>query len=654
MKKREEYLEGFDDVDIANKVKKRLEDYKIDVFDMDNPYFNKRVYRDYFCNESIGRNEYGFLTYDYYIEKYIVGQERINNLKSGLFDIGTDKFVKSEKLNEQTLFNEIFDELYDSNPNDYANDEADYIKGIRNKFYDKANKGGIITQLKELYDIDLSAFNDEYRRLKLMKLLYYYCKTNKYGQKTNLHMLLSKPSFENVDSSQIEYENKNGDAVAFLKNEIVKEMDIYDAYVYNYEIVKCLSDWEDLLGVSVRYAYERNIPDLTRIAMFLEEKIVKMLPVSEEGIEQELEKTVFNEFYLKILEHEYISIKTDFVKINEFTLNTYKDNEIEIDKCDVIIKRHLIKSEIKSRKSAVIKALETVCSDEKEQLDSFINKNIKRVQFIVEWYEELYEVDISQKLPFLFIIAAYIAIKDAEKMEESLIYSYYRAPQSGKTLIVDKLNGSKKSEELFHRLWAKKTHFIYCCLCGYEEEMRCAIRIEKALDTIMKFFLVYHNINDYKNCNELLYNTAQISFIKQEIGLFNLSRTADIVNEMNGYKICIHHQNCEKLFRMYAKTSDVSLVAKGFVSVITTMERNNLFGEEHFPIEVTNQDGEYWFSGLFKVSIDKNKKLFNLIDYHKVEPDKLTEYYERKGLINFVWRDEIESKEYSISTKINE
>lgn len=605
-------------------------------------YYQLSEYRKYRL-KYIKLEKYGEISYDYYIEKVILTQERINEIRHGKYDIGTKRKYKESEMTKESLYQEIYDE---EGSRADAHKRSPSVEAIKGKIAGANNKGGIIKKLKNIMNFNISAFSDEYSKLKLLKLLYRFIKDDYYGEKVNIMLLLDRPTLENIDEIHYGLNNTNGRTLALLKNELIKEINIEQVLNIRKTIYNMYLKWEHLLQVSVYYSsfHEKlnSIDDLNRLAQFLETIIVPKLP-NVNDLNIQYEHGVFETFYLKVLQHEYICFEKDFIKINEHNYNRITKNLIKVkqiedsffdlEKLDDV-DPSLIESYITNNIDALAKAIFSVKNISNENRD-FIVRNIKKVEIILKWFEEHTTSIFNDKLPWLFIVACYQAFYDASETKESFNYSYYKAKKSGETDMMSKLREGDSVEEIYHWLWIKKIHFIYACLSGKNEVVVHYIRIEKCIDTIMNCIMLYPNLQNMCDIHDFFYSQIKRSFIQEKYAISECKRIAKPIYYTTGYRIGIYHANTLNLFKDTYGMNDNMLI-KIFCELIRRVESKELPKELGIPIEGTNSDKSNRKSYLLKVEIDIKNKEFKLINCNNVLSDELCEYYKKLGIGGFI------------------
>lgn len=588
-------------------------------------YWKQEKYRKY-RTKYIEKEGYQFISYDFYIEKIILGQVAINQIKNEKFAVGTQKQIYSGDITERALYNEILDEY----------DNRSSLKGVENKFKDAVNKGGILKQFIEIFGFSILDYEcDDIFKYKLMELLFLYTKTDILGEKTNVLKLFQKPSFENVDKTYFNEKNCNGEHIAILKNELMKEIQLEDIRKYNYSLVEAMNNWEKLLSVSVKYMLNRDIYDLKRLALFLEKNVVEQLYSPNVIIEQKPKMRLFDTVYFKVLQHEKISIRKDFLRISKDTIKKLSCITIEKLSNDYLVKPNMLKSFVKTHKEELAVHLYPDFGDNETAIE-FVAKNAKNTELLWEYFVYSYETEEHSKIPYEFIVAMLIALKEASLNEEIFNYSYYRAKESGDIIILKRLNRKSSTEEVFYRLWAKKIYFIYICILGKREEAKYCVRIEDALDKISLFLLQYHNVDDFELCNEYELEIIQRSFVKDELALKRIRFVADCIAERTGYKSLLMHPNVNKLFKMVGPDFDYNQIIDGFVEVINTANIEGIRGYIKLPIQIIMEPSKRIKECFFMCKVHPETKEIEWGQFCEIESNRISQKLRKLGFVNLI------------------
>ncbi|WP_270305583.1 hypothetical protein, partial [Terrisporobacter petrolearius] len=140
------------DKKFKNKIICELQKNNVNIKNKD--FYKKDSYKK-FRTKYLNLDLYGEITYDYYVEKVLLSQEEINDIKQGMFDIGTKRDYKDKDLTKDKLYKEIDIEE--------GKDQDVYLYDIiKSKIAGSSHKGGIIKKLKEVLNLDVNSFNDKY------------------------------------------------------------------------------------------------------------------------------------------------------------------------------------------------------------------------------------------------------------------------------------------------------------------------------------------------------------------------------------------------------------------------------------------------------------------------------------------------------------
>ena len=159
----------------------------------------------------------------WWIEKNIVGQRRLKRIY-GIYAMGVEHEYTDDELKDSVWMADLADKYMESKIK--KNDFARTVKDVEQYFKRKDNKSGevgLIERLKKL-GIDIDKFEGPKAKEQRVKLLYFL-----YGfefkNQAKLSVFLSNPSLENVDNRIVGDITRNGELMAYLKNNVEKECD---------------------------------------------------------------------------------------------------------------------------------------------------------------------------------------------------------------------------------------------------------------------------------------------------------------------------------------------------------------------------------------------------------------------------------------------
>jgi hypothetical protein len=184
------------------------------------------------------------------------------------------------------------------------------------------------------------------------------------------------------------------------------------------------------------------------------------------------------------------------------------------------------------------------------------------------------------------------------------------------------------------------------------QEAEYNIRIEKALDTIMSFLMNYHNLDDFEFCNIHILEIVMRSFVLDELALKNINHVADGIAAFTGYKTEILHRNPLKPFKMMTQHYDFAPFIEGFVDDIRKIEAGIVEVEYHKIFEIIKYPSRIKLGGIFKVRVNHDRKVLQLLDYHDISPDEECEKLRNLGFEKMVWMGEDDVKEYTPEERV--
>ena len=232
-----------------------LSQLKRDGIDLrDDSFYYMPAYEKY-GNEFILGVEKTSITTKWYIEKYILDDQRREKLYGSVYSFG----VFREYTDVEETIDNLCEELrrYDN-----REDENE----VKRSLFRNDGKMGIVAWIKESLSIDV--MSDSYNIRDRYKILYlFYTIQKELG--IEIRMLLKRPTLENMDRRFIGSQNNNGDIIGRIKDELTKEVqDIFREDIMT-TLLKVVKEWKVLLLMINQHlmvdAHEVNVENLTRI-----------------------------------------------------------------------------------------------------------------------------------------------------------------------------------------------------------------------------------------------------------------------------------------------------------------------------------------------------------------------------------------------------
>ncbi|MGX8797705.1 hypothetical protein ACR6HW_16835 [Fusibacter sp. JL298sf-3] len=432
-------------------------------------------------------------TVDYYVEKYILSQEQVNTMKSGLFDINTKRELSKEELKISRLYKELSDEEDKRNELDESKNQHSTNIDFEQKI--KGANSGIQTKLKKKVGFDLEDFAlEKYEQLKILKLLYNFEKV----EKLNITKMLENPSLENVSNRIIGVESTNGDITERLKNEVMKELTPDFIGLAKQVIVDIVKEWEvEMQNITSLFLIEKSSKSengLEKIKLSLDD-ILELIP-DKQSITYK--HSLFESFYLLILTHENISRQLDLLKIHEYIDRKFIGGDFQKNRFAFNYEQLISISEVSD---FIMENTDELCRCilGKNHISSDDRKILmNRVQYLdrlIEITRNNSKTRFTNGIDVLWIIAALQEIHQAMLDSESFSHKFYRHKTNSGSLM-SRLNPASKKEEIYELLWTKKLKHRYAHNLGISHQYKIFNVIEEKVDTIIKLILETQNIED--------------------------------------------------------------------------------------------------------------------------------------------------------------
>lgn len=261
----------------------------------------------------------------WWIEKHIVGQERLKRIY-GIYALGVEHEFSDEELDKWE--DDLARKYNEAKTGKEGGGRT--VKDIQQYLYrkDKSEELGLVERLRKL-GFDIDKFAGEKARKERVKLLYFLFGFE-FEKKVKIWSFLSKPSFENIDNSIAGDKTRNGELMAYLKNNTMKEIN------ENY-----IAELKAALHLIID-RWEEQIFYMTRVsnAMIDEERLDEIYADLQWTLGLVEERTVvymdslLETFYLKLSLHEMIGREQELINSYE---RSYKEgekaNEIQRKRC---------------------------------------------------------------------------------------------------------------------------------------------------------------------------------------------------------------------------------------------------------------------------------------------------------------------------------
>ena len=301
----------------------------------------------------------GNISFDDLIERFLADKNQLLSHYESIYNMGHihEIEINDEEYEDNCVALEIIQKLSikPSKPTGkkLSFEEMEQIRADEeieaDEFVEKFTRpGGLIERLKTYLNFDLDNFDKESKRYKYerCKILYFfYMLEHIYFLKTNVLMLLSKPSMENIDNSSLGWKTYNGWIIKLIKASLEKELPRSAREIRN-RITEIVTTWDAILenayilmdflyGNGYEYDFEKTIRPLSSIEKGVEKE--EFVQYTDSPIET---------LYLKIVQHEFLGNVKDISKINSIQKNY--DYSVPPEMIEEMKKLHYNKVDIKN------------------------------------------------------------------------------------------------------------------------------------------------------------------------------------------------------------------------------------------------------------------------------------------------------------------
>ena len=526
-------------------------------------YLNNKHYRDLKNKKFIIIQKWNKVNYDFYIERFILSEEELLQIKKGLFDIGVTKAIDKADL----TFSKLYDEIYSESTYENEDRKLWEIQRIEQKII--GSKSSIKSKLKNDLNFDIDAFDEtqKYSVLKLMKLLYIYEKDKEDNSRTqNIIKILAKPSLENVDNSSVGKPGKYGLLLAELRNDVRKEIKL-DYHLKVQETINRISFKWNRVFKKVEQLYFSTgdgvrIKELERIHVSLQ-RIIVLLNSNKRSFEYEA--GIFQSFYLKLYQHDTIALLDNLTSTVEFNINSPHtielmdmpyNKEFKFDNVEIQDFTEYFNNNVEYITRLIF------------QINNITEAHVKKLEKVLKYVDVLHEkhairtmntyaLEFGRPKDLLFLVSCLqeiIQLNQLEKddFEKKYLNNYFGSNVKSQTLSSALKNMEKKgdydkpSDEVFDIIWVNKINRRRFWHMGFLQEYILTEKIGLEINEIMKYIFNIQNCNMMNAASEILLDRVLIfsdNTLKGYIDEFK-----NIIYLRTGYKCEIHKLELTKHF----------------------------------------------------------------------------------------------------------
>jgi hypothetical protein len=568
----------------------------------------------------------GLISVDYYIEKKWFTQDEIDTIKKP-FDIGVRK--RPGRLSNLALCEELQSD--EAAAGIEHNLDSDIIMHIRQKI---EGNSGLIPKLKNNLNFDLDKFgNDQqFSKLKLLKLLYKY---EKFGKdRINVIGILTRPSLEYVDKSFVGRHSRHGILIQEIVYEIRKEVgDIFAQKVEESAII-IINDWNRILIevtriISLPISKDEKLTELVRIKQQIQNLIERFSSI------EKYQDNVMEAFYLKINQLKQAARLVDIDKVTRCISKSQITKELMVKE-----------NQCYSYKEVIVEDLELYMKDHELELAKlvyqkefpsssdklFIQTHITSVKILHDIYNK--QRSYKQLLTLTFIISClqeikltFSSVQGDDEFEYN--YEYYNSRYSKRTLrsVFKQISNSKSVEEIYELIWVTKIERRIHANLGTLEEYVTVLEIGLSVNALIRHMVTFPHLSIVKELHSFfrscifLSETRTISHYAKEYGRE--------VEKETGFRCKV---NSYRVFQYF----DDAFIRKQFIAdtritLLSIMENNDSISGNYIN-EIIIRENKY----IVVFNINLEEKVITLSRFFPVLSDKQSEAYIEAGLDDFI------------------
>lgn len=457
----------------------------------------------------------GNISFDDLIERFLADKNQLLSHYESIYNMGHihEIEINDEEYEDNCVALEIIQKLSikPSKPTGkkLSFEEMEQIRADEeieaDEFVEKFTRpGGLIERLKTYLNFDLDNFDKESKRYKYerCKILYFfYMLEHIYFLKTNVLMLLSKPSMENIDNSSLGWKTYNGWIIKLIKASLEKELPRSAREIRN-RITEIVTTWDAILenayilmdflyGNGYEYDFEKTIRPLSSIEKGVEKE--EFVQYTDSPIET---------LYLKIVQHEFLGNVKDISKINSIQKNY--DYSVPPEMIEEMKKLHYNKVDIKNidlyieqnalRISKYVYLKSNPSKYEKNKVYNSKKKIHKWLNFCFRAKPLLNIQDISNELRIISFLQAVILDDPRETFD--YIFHDYQDHFKHKPQVQGALKNDNHVVDALQCYWSRKvTDRWYSNIGRYHMRMK-AREFEKVCDDILEEILSKPSLNE--------------------------------------------------------------------------------------------------------------------------------------------------------------
>lgn len=489
---------------IEEEIKKYLLEKDINIYKRN--YKMSENYKRIENERIIGCSEFGSMSLDEFIERFLLTKKEVNNKYESIYDMGNVQELTDDQCEDISVAREIITMHTFIEEMDVDAEAVEFVQ----KFY---RKGGLLERLDKYLQIDLDAVdknNKRYKRERCKILYFFYMLEHEIFEGYNVLKLLSRPSMESIDNAALNIETRNGIVIKAIKDSVEKELSLSSKEKIKGAVSKIVNRWDSIMEnayylMDFFYKKERKYDFYSTIQPLLSES--EEMQISQTSYYVTL--SPIEMLYLKIIQHEYMGNVKDIIQINNIQ-KKYNYN----------VSSELIEEMKKLHYSVIdISNVEQYIDDNAERLSRYVylgkrvNKDdIRRIRNtkkkVCKWLDFCVRVKplldintISNELQIVSFLQAVI-IDDADEIFDYTFYRYEKDASHKKPRVQAALKNDGYVPHALKCYWVRKvTDHWYANIGRYEERLTLR-KLENACDSVLEKILSENGLDKMESISE--------------------------------------------------------------------------------------------------------------------------------------------------------
>mgnify|MGYP000845574663 CR=1 FL=1 len=520
------------------------------------------------------------------------------------------------------------------------------------KKFKNSHGSGIVNHLEKHLKFYVDEY-DDFQKLQLLKLLYYY---EKDGQKIKLTEILKKPRLENIESVY-ETDTLYGKYFSELKDKLEAVIGFQEAKKRKEQIYRINQRWNNILANILMYAYSEEglkpenrqftIFDLKNAKRFIEDRIWGKLSEPKHHLANE---DIFTAFYTMLITHEMVCEQEDRIASYE-SADIYPEESKEYVREFVKLENSFITED---EQNGIIDEL--ICGSEnvniyrylifkkkgsleKSDIDDlrFVKKHLPTLR---KWIMEHKDTGKTNRIYAAWFITAVQEVIYCKNYKIAVVNDAYGILEGRRTLTAI-LKKPETAQAKHIQMWMIRIENRYSANIGSSELLVSARETEKIYTKIRRWMLQFHNMSDIEFVDNALVHFVERIAIPRWVAGNMLEELERSLHERLPEYI-IDFQLLHQIYDLGRELAYDKEAVKNIVWLISKQVEN--FEQQHFILKNEKEIKDRIF-----INYSNGKQQEFVLDYwvfrHQaiqfraffgVLPDEITEKYSEYGLKKFL------------------